>query len=111
MDSGRQQPQPEDEPGPSSRQHTPMEEGEIESETDQDLSVLEVPAVNWGKYVCVKSVQYIKMGHTPRVDAEEQKSWDLGKTVRKTEEQFATDLELLMTETTNDPISSILSSA
>ena len=37
----RQQPQPEDQPGPSSRQtqHTPMEEGEIGSETDQDLLV------------------------------------------------------------------------
>ena len=39
-----------------------MEEGEIDSETDQDLSVLEVPAI-----------------------------------------YFATDLQLLMTETTNGP--------
>ena len=68
----RQQPQPDNEPGPSSRQmqHTPMEEGEIDSETDQDPSVLEVP-VNWAKYVGVKGVQYIKMGHAPKVDSEE----------------------------------------
>ena len=68
----RKQLQQEDEPGPSSRQaHTPMEEGEIDSETHQDPSVLEVPAVNWTKYVGVKSVQYIKMGHVPKVDAEQ----------------------------------------
>ena len=39
----------------------PMEEGEIESETDQDPSILEVPAVNWARYVGVKTVQYVKM--------------------------------------------------
>ena len=57
--SQRQQPQQDNEPGPSSRQmqHTPMEEGETDSETDP--SVLEVPAVNWAKYVEVKSVQYV----------------------------------------------------
>ena len=37
-----------------------MEEGEIESETDQDPSILEVPAINWARYVGVKSVQYVK---------------------------------------------------
>ena len=45
----------------------------------------------------------IKMGHAPRVDAIEQNSWDLGNAVRETEKQFATDLQLVMTETTNDP--------
>ena len=47
----RQQPQQEDESGPSSKQsqYTPMEEGEIGSETDRDPSVLEVPATNWAK--------------------------------------------------------------
>ena len=39
----------------------PMEEGEIDSETDQDPSVLEVPAWNWARYVGVKSVQYVEM--------------------------------------------------
>ena len=80
-----------------------MEEGEIGSDTDQDPSVLEVPAINWAKYVDVKSVQYIKMGHAPRVDSEEQNSWDLGNAVRETEKNFSTDLQLLMSETTNDP--------
>ena len=99
----RQQPQQEDEPGPSSREmHTPMEEGEIDSETDQDSSILEVPAVNWAKYVSVKSVQYIKMDHAPKVDAEEPNDWDLGNAVRETEKQFSADLLLSMTETTND---------
>ena len=50
----------------------PMEEGEIDSETDQDLSVLKVPAWNWAHYVGVKSVQYVKMGHAPRLAAQEE---------------------------------------
>ena len=90
-------------PPPGQQHWTPMEEGEIGSGSEQDPSVLEVPAINWAKYVGVKSVQYIKMGHAPRVDAVEQNNWDLGNAVRETEKQFATDLQLLMTETTNDP--------
>ena len=42
------------------------------------------------------------MGHAPQVDAEPN-DWDLGNAVRKKEKQFAMDLQLLMTETTNDP--------
>ena len=80
-----------------------MEKGKIGSETDQDPSVLEVPAINWDKYLGVKSVQNIKMGNAPKVDAEEPNDWDLGNAVRETEKQFATDLQLLMTETTNEP--------
>ena len=64
---------------------------------------MEVPVIKWAKYVGVKSVQYIKMGHAPKVDAIKQNNWDLGNAVRETEKQFATDLQLLMTETTNDP--------
>ena len=63
----------------------PMEEGEINSETDQDPSVFEVPAINWARYVGVKSVQYVKMGHSPKIIAEENKNWDLEQTVRETE--------------------------
>ena len=74
----------------------------IGSGSEQDPSVLEFPAINWAKYAGVKSVQYRKMGHAPRVDAIEQNSWDLGNAVRETEKQFATDLQLLLTETTND---------
>ena len=51
----------------------------------------------------VKSVQYIKMVHAPEMDTEEPNNWDLGNAARDTEKQFATDLQLLMTETTNDP--------
>ena len=90
-------------PPPGQQQWTPMEEGEIGSGSEEDTSVLEVPAINWAKYVGVKSVRYIKMGHAPRVDAIEQNYWDLGNAVRETEKQFATDLQLLMTETTNEP--------
>ena len=80
-----------------------MEEGEIESETDQDPSVLEVPAINWARYVGVKSVQYVKMGHASKIKALEENNWDLGQAVKETERKFSTDLQLLMNETTNDP--------
>ena len=80
-----------------------MEEREIDSETDQDPSVLKLPAINWARYVGVKSVQYVKMGHAPRIAAEEQTDWNLEQAVRETEKNFSTDLQLLMTETTNDP--------
>ena len=80
-----------------------MEEGEIDSETDQDPSILEVPAWNRAKYVGVKSVQYVKMGHAPKVAAQEENNWDLEQAVRETEKNFSTDLQLLITETTNDP--------
>ena len=60
-----QQPE-QDQPGPSTQQnYTPMEKGEIELEPDQHPSVREVPAMNWAKYVGVKSVQYLEMGHVP----------------------------------------------
>ena len=75
--------QPEQEQsGTLQQNYTPMEEGENVSETDQDPSVLEVPAMNSAKYVGVKNVQYIKMGHAPRVNAEEPNNWDLGNAVR-----------------------------
>ena len=80
-----------------------MEEGEIDSETDQDPSVQEVPAINWARYVGLKSVRYVKMGHAPRIAAKDQNNLKLEQAVRETEENFSTDLQLLMTETTNDP--------
>ena len=91
-----------DKPGPSSAP-IPMEEGEIDSETDQDPSVLGDPAINWARYVGVKSVQYVKWGHAPRIAAEEQNDWNLEQAVRETEKNFSTGLQLIMTETTNDP--------
>ena len=81
----------------------PMEEGEIDSETDQDPSILEVPAWNWARYVGVKSVQYVKLGHAPRIAAQEEDNWDLEQTVRGTKKNFSTHLQMLMAETTNDP--------
>ena len=58
--------QQENRPGPSSASPDqelfapmPMEEGENESETDHDPSILEVPAINWARYVGMKSVQYV----------------------------------------------------
>ena len=80
----------------------PMEEGEIDSETDKGPSVLEGPAIKWARYVGDKSVQYVKMGHAPKITAED-KNWDLEQVVRETEKNVSNNLQLLMTETTNDP--------
>ena len=91
-----------DRPGPSSAP-IPMEEGEIDSETDQDPWVLEVPAMNWARYVGVKSVQYVKMGHAPRIAAEEKNDWNLEQAVLEREENFSTDIQLLINVTTKDP--------
>ena len=87
--------QQQDVPGTSSAssgldQYTPMpmEEGEVDSKTDQDPSILEVSAVNWARYVGVKSVQYVKMGHAPKacpIAAQEDKNWDLEQVVRASE--------------------------
>ena len=82
---------------------TPMEAGEISSDSELAPSVLEVPNINWAKYLGVKRLQYIKMGHAPRIQALEPNNWNHENTVRETENEFATDLQLLMTETTNDP--------
>ena len=51
----------------------------------------------------VKSVQYVKMGHAPRITAEEENNWELEQAVRETDKNFSTHLQLLMTENTNDP--------
>ena len=48
-------------------------------------------------------MRYIKIGNAPKVNTEEPNNWNLGNAVRETEKQFSTDLQLLMTETTNDP--------
>ena len=80
-----------------------MDEGEIDSETDQDPSILEVPAWNWARYTGVKSVMYVRMGHAPRLAAQDENNWDLEQAVRETEKNFSTDLHLLMTGTTKDP--------
>ena len=86
---------PEDQLGPSSQnteeiyqEFIPVEAGELDSDTDLDPSVLQVSAVNWAKYVGVKNVQYIKMGHAPRVNAEEANDWDLANAVRETEKRL-----------------------
>ena len=64
---------------------TPMEEGEISSDSEKAPSVLEVPTINWANYLGVKSVQYNKMGHAPRIQAPEPNDWDQENTVRQPE--------------------------
>ena len=63
---------------------------------------MEVPAINWARYVGCKSVLNIKMGHAPKIAAESGEEFDTAQTVREAERMFSTDLNLLLTETTND---------
>ena len=65
----------------------PMEEGKKDCKTDRDPSIL-VPAWNWARYVGVKSVQYVKMGHSPKVAALDEINWDFEQAVRETLEEF-----------------------
>ena len=48
-----------------------MEEGEIESETDQASDPRSLRS-HWARYVGVKSAHYVKMGHAPKI-AQQQK--------------------------------------
>ena len=66
---------------------TPMEEGEISSDSEMAPSVLEVPTFNWANCLGVKSVQYTKMGHAPRIQALEPNDWDHENTVREAEKK------------------------
>ena len=65
-------------------------------ETDQDPSILEVPAKNCARYVKVKSVQDVKMEQAPRIPVEEPTDLILDQAVREIEKKFSTDLQLLM---------------
>ena len=66
------------------------------------MSTLEVPDINWAKYAGCKSIQYIKIGHAPKINAEESGDYDQAQTARDVEKKFSTDLKLLVAETTND---------
>ena len=77
------------------------EEG-ISSDSELAPLVLEVPNIYWADYIGMKDVQRIKMGHVSKILSIESNNWDLEDTVRETKGEFATDLQILMTETTND---------
>ena len=79
-----------------------MKEGEISSGSERAPLVLGAATDNWGNNIGGKSVQYIKLGHTPRVQAIEPNPWDNENTVRATEKYFERDLQLSMTEPTDN---------
>ena len=55
----------------------PTEERAINSKTDKDPSVLEVPATNGARYVGFKTVQHVEMGPTLGILAEDDNNWML----------------------------------
>ena len=64
---------------------------------------IRISTINWANHIAVKSVQYIKMGHAPDLQAKELNDSDFENTVRETGEENVTDLQMLLTENTNDP--------
>ena len=65
-----------------------LEGREIDSEIDQDPSVLEAKVLNWVRNVGVKSAQQVKLRHAPRVAAEDPNDCNLEYASRETEKIF-----------------------
>ena len=61
----------------------PLEEGEItsEEETNEEPSILEVPAIKWAKCAGCKNVQYIQLGHEPKTAPRNVEEYNSARTV------------------------------
>ena len=67
-----------------------IEEGEFDSETDHEPSFLKIPIVKWARYVGVKSLHYVKIRHSSKIPAEEEKNYcDLEQAVQKTAKKMS----------------------
>ena len=76
-----------------------------QSETNKTESTgsaysLDVPAVNFKRYLGTTGVRYIQMGQASEIQNENK--WDLEETTRQAEQKFTTDLKTIAIETTND---------
>ena len=61
---------------------------------------MDVPAINFKKYLEATGVRYIQMGHASHV--QENKKLNLEETVRHAKQKISTDLKTIAIETTND---------
>ena len=66
-----------------------MDLNQIEEDTEEDSSRVELraPTTDWSRYVGYKTVQYIKMGHAPKISSQEE--WDTTTTVRQADKRFS----------------------
>ena len=75
----------------------PMKEGDSSSDSELAPALMAKPTSDLANYIGVKSVQYIKMGHSPTYKPSTPNKWDHEITKRETVKEFATDLQLPMT--------------
>ena len=73
---------------------------EVETESTSSIESLGVPAINFKKYIGATGVRYIQMGQVSHI--QEENKWDLEKTIRQAEQNFATDPRTTAKETTDD---------
>ena len=71
-----------------------------ETESTGSADSLDVPAINFKRYLGTTEVRYIQMGQASHIQNENK--WDLEETIRQAEQNFTTDLKTIATETTND---------
>ena len=57
----------------SQQQTTPMDDGEIDLDSDHDPCTLETPAVIWAEYVGINTVQYIKQPKNQTIGTSEMR--------------------------------------
>ena len=61
---------------------------------------MDVPAINFKKYLGATGVMYIQMGQASHV--QENKEWNLEEPIWQAERKFSTDPKMIGMETTND---------
>ena len=84
----------------SSSTQQPQEQDEIETMSSDSDQTIDVPAINFKRYLGATSVRYIQMGTASKVHYNEE--YDLEETIRQAEQKFSTDLRTIADETTND---------
>ena len=71
-----------------------------ETESTGSADSLDVPAINFKRYLGTTGVRYIQMGQASHIQNENK--WDLEETIRQADQKFTTDLKTIAIETTND---------
>ena len=91
---------------PKDYDHTEiLGQNNIKEDSDSDtIQELGVPPVNWTKYAGCKSIPHIEKKHALIVNLQDVQEWNLETTVREVEQNFSTDLELIVKERTNDEV-------
>ena len=98
--------QPEDQPRPSKvfQLEEPPDENKsldvFETESTSSNNSIDVPAINFKRYLGATEVRYIQMGRASHNQVDNP--WDLAETARQAEQKFTTDLKTIAAETTEE---------